>query len=390
MALQTYLGINETKEIIKASLKHAMKVGPGLYTPLNLIGEKGIGKTAIVKQAVKELMTELGASSRLTILKLSAMQPFTINGYPHIVEREFDGIKHNTQEHATPKFLIDSLGVDWHVVFVDEINRAMPEMHNAIMGLLDGDGINEHVIPKNLLLIAASNPPTDSYSNVTDTEDEAFVERLVHLNIATRTEETLGYMMNNEDIDRSIYNFLNEDRDRIQIKTGFDSPTQHLNPSDRACAKLGRFMPYVKHDRELLEAASKGLLGDSLGQLYCDRYGLSTEDIMSPEDILNKFTVARKKEIEGYCQSTGDAGRLDLVSRVTDGIILYLNNLGRKELNKKQTGNLKKYLDIIPVDLRENLLTKVQFQGEECKNFQQEIIETTSENAVNVSDLTFK
>ena len=389
MPLPTYLGINESKELVKRSFAQFKAVGPGKYTPLCLWGEKGIGKTTIIKQAVQELREELSkkagreVSIRLTILKLGAMQPFTINGYPPIVEVTIDGKKFETQKHATPTFLIDSHGYDYHVVFVDEINRARPEMHNAIMGLLDGDGINEHEIPSNMFLVAAANPPSENYSNTTDMDDAALVDRTYHINVATKVDETLKYMFDDKTIDDVIYNYLKEDETRIQVKSEFEPTTKHIIPSDRSFSVVGRFLPYVKDNLLLLEATAKGLLGDVIGDQFVGRLR-EFEAIFSPLEILNEFNKAKSDTIKSFVNGGEEGvGRLDSVARLCDTIVLYLGNESRKELTKKQLGNLKKFLALIPHDIKENVFTKGEFKEKEAKFFElesKEVLETEGQS----------
>jgi len=396
MSLPTYLGITETKELVKRSFAQFKDSGPGKYTPLCLWGEKGIGKTTIIKQAVKELREELSKKEGrevtvlLTILKLGSMQPFTINGYPHIVEVSVNGEKYETQKHATPKFLVDSHGYDYHVVFVDEINRARPEMHNAIMGMLDGDGINEHAIPSNLFIVAAANPPNENYSNTTDMDDAALVDRTYHINVATKTEETLKYMFEDKGIDDVIYNYLKEDETRIQIKNEFEPTTKHIVPSDRSFSVVGRFLPYVKDNTLLLEATAKGLLGDTIGDQFIGRLR-EFEAIFSPLDILDKFDKSKSDTIKSFVNG-GEAGigRLDSVARLCDTIILYLGNESRKELTKKQLGNLKKFLALIPHDIKENVFTKGTFKEKEAKFFEIESKEVLQTEGQSFDDLEWR
>lgn len=396
MALPTYLGINETKELIKRSFAQFKDGGPGKYTPLCLWGEKGIGKTTSVKQAVKELIVELSeqmgreVSVKLTILKLGAMQPFTINGYPHITEVVIGGQTYETQKHATPSFLVDSHGVDFHVVFVDEINRARPEMHNAIMGMLDGDGINEHEIPRNTFIVAAANPADENYSNTTDMDDAALLDRCYHINVATKLEETLKYMFNDKTIDRVIYNYINEDHSRVQVKNEFTPQSKLLVPSDRSLAVVGRFLPYVKDNLVLLEAVAKGLLGDSMGDQFVGRLR-EFEAIFEPLEILDEFNKAKAETIKAYVEGDDKGvGRLDSVARLCDTIVLYLNNEGRKEMTKKQMNNLKKFLTIIPHDIKENVLTKATFTKKESKFFEIEAKEVLESEGQSFDDLEWR
>lgn len=430
MSVSTYLTLSETKDVIVSSFRQFKELGgPGKYVPLILWGEKGIGKTSAVKQASQTIsqlvykedkkkgyrvvfnnmniyssdnLESLKESEiltiQLTILKLGAMQPFTINGYPQIVNKKVKSksgkaLEISTQTHAMPKFLVDSYDVDYHIIFVDEINRAHPDMHNAIMGFLDGDGINEHPIPENVFVIGAANPADENYGNVSDMEDDALINRGIHINVATSQKETLSYMFNDKSIDRTMYDFLNEDRNRIQEKEKFKSVTANENAgrfhSDRSQAQLGRFVPFL-NKREQLMAVAKGLLGNTQGKLYVDRFGKS-EVLFQPEDILNNMNKDMKKKIKECVNPKKiEDQRLDIVSKLNMSLILYFNQLQRPLLNKKTHKNLLTYLDLVPHDIKEELLTKAEFKDEEIELLGDLIVETTTEGSVKASDLEYR
>lgn len=404
MALSTFLSLHKTKMAIKASFNQFRQRGPGGYVPLCLWGEKGIGKTTSVKDAVKdlreELASELGRSVkiRLTILKLGSMQSFTINGYPMINERNIlnpNGLDVETlevleQKHASPKFLIDSYDVDYHIVFVDEINRARPEMHNAIMGMLDGDGINEHPIPKNMFIVAAANPSSASYTNVTDMDDEALLDRMVHLNVATTQDETLSYMQKDKSIDKSVYQYLTQDTANIQKKDTFPTVSKNLVPADRSYANIGRLIPFVKHDRELFEAVAKGILGDNDGDAFVARFGL-LENIFSPEDILNGMNKKILTQLVEMTRPTeAGADRVDVVAKIAHSVTVFLSDPSRKDMSKKQIGNLQKFLKVTPHSIKETFLTKTFFTENELPNFREQIIESTDTDSLSLDDLNFR
>lgn len=393
--LPTFLGINDSKELIKRNFQWFVEGGgPGKYLPLMLWGEKGIGKTTAVKLAKEELEKSLGVKIKLTILKLSTMQPFTVMGYPMLVDVEKNGVSYKVQKHAIPEFMVDGMDYDYHIIFFDELNRGRGEVQNAIMGMLDGDGINEHQMLKNTFIVGAGNPGNEDYGQVEDIDDGAILDRMFHVNVATTQEETLGYMMNsNSGIDETMYNFLSEDHSRIQNKTDYDSVTRHLEKSDRSCAMVGRFIKFVKRDPLLAEAVAKGLMGDSDGQLYIDRLH-QFETIFSAEDVLNKMNKKMKDTITEYCHPSEEGvSRLDVISRLNDTIILFLNNEGRKEMTKKQMKNLHTYLDLVPQDQKSMIVSKVKFTDKELDegNFREKTIEVLTEDTTSsFGDLDFR
>jgi hypothetical protein len=378
----TYLNFTQVKELTKANFRQFIETGT--HVPLCLWGVKGVGKTTVVNLAAKELGEEMGLNIGVVQLALSTLQPFSLNGYPYLNDAVIGDRKVRVQSHAVPEFLARSVEYDYLFVFLDEMNRARPEMHNSVMGLLDRRGIGEHPIPKNVFVISANNPDNEDYAGVTSIEDEAFLDRVFHINVATSEEETLGYMYGDKTINKAVYTFLNEDRERIQKKRFDGSITSRLEPSDRSYANVGRFVGFIK-DRTLQEAAAKGLLGDNNGQLFIDRLNRH-EALFTVEEILDGWDKTKAKTIkDAITPNKKGESRLDVVSRLNDTIVVHLGQKDREELTTKQINNLKKYMEIIPHDHRTMIATKGKFKSAEAKQFAPQLNEALEEGNLNLT-----
>lgn len=373
----TFLGIEQTTDLLVKNFEWFKEGGgPGNYLPLMLWGEKGIGKTTSVKMFVKQIAEKYGISVKLSILKLSTMQPFTVIGYPYTEKVTKGDLTLNVQRHAIPEFMVEGLDYDYHVIFFDELNRGRGEVQNAIMGMLDGDGINEHALLKNTFIVGAGNPPNENYGLVEAMEDSALLDRMFHVNVATTRSETLNYMLNTKSIAKSMYTFLSEDQERIQKKDIYDPITSFIVPSDRAHAMVGRFINYVKDDEILSEAAAKGLLGDNDGSLYIERLN-HFESIFTPDEILDSLNAAKIRTITELITPDGNGlSRLDVVNRLNDNMVVFLNQKARVTLTKKQLKNLQKYLELVPHDQRAMILTKAKFHSSEMSFLKVDISET--------------
>ena len=405
MATTTTLNMTETKEMIKASFKQFMEFKKAGLTstsarplPLCLWGVKGIGKTSIVKAAAKELEEELNIIINLTARQLSVAQPFDIGGYPQIVQEKINGKVYNIQRFAVPEFLVDKGNKDgkevWTFLFLDEINRARPEMHNAIMGLLDGRGSNEHPMPEQMFVIGAANPANEKYGAVTEINDEAIQDRMVHINVATSRSETVAYMFNDKTIDRSMFHFLNDDDARIQDKK-FESITAELQFSDRGQTHVARMVPFLLQIKEptlrenLLRAYAKGLLGNTQGELFVDKMH-TYYSIVSAEEIINKFldekAGVKEKVLTLVMPDESGANRLDSLDKVNNQVKITINNKNRAAFTGEQLANLKAYLDTIPKDNAEKLLG-CNFKPEELAYLSDVVTETMTREAIDVNSI---
>lgn len=411
----TYLTINQTKNLISMSFTMAQKLGgPGKYVPLCLWGHAGIGKTAGVNQAaddIKEKLTkELGREAKVLVInfQLSCMQPFDLGGYPYTEKMNLGGRTVDVQRFAVPQWMVEGEigGYDAVVAFFDEINRARPEMHNTIMGILDGRGVNGHKLPKNYFVIAAANPVTDdsAYGAVTEIADQAILDRLVHVNVVPSQDEFLRFLKDKHDKNDSAYNFLISERETIGGKadggmwpkndfTAITGDGDKITHTNRGFDVVETAMPFVGHIETLREAFAKGVLGDRVGQKFSDSYNKNVI-IIKPEEIIEKPTKATYQTLAGLVNKDGTGtSRHDEVAKINDTVIGYLNRTGRPELTKKQIGNVKKYLEEIPHDFREVLLTKANFIGAEKEALapvRQETLANNQSKGTVLGDLNFR
>lgn len=412
----TFLTINQSKDLILASFAMSQKLGgPGKYVPLCLWGHAGIGKTAGVTQAadlIKDRLTkELGREAKVLVInfQLSCMQPFDLGGYPYTEKMTFGGRSVDVQRFAVPQWMVDGEigGYDAVVAFFDEINRARPEMHNTIMGILDGRGVNGHKLPKNYFVIAAANPVTDdsAYGAVTEIADQAILDRLVHVNLVPSQDEFLKFLKDKHDKNDSVYNFLISERagfgdskssKDMWPKNDFTAITQDstkITNTNRGFDVIETAMPFIGHIETLREAFCKGVLGDSVGQKFSDSYNKNTI-LIRPEEIIEKPTKATWDTLQALVNADGTGtSRHDEVSKINDTVLGFLGRTGRKELTKKQIDNVKRYISEIPHDMREVLLTKGTFIGKEVAELtpaRQEVLKSVQSKGTVLGDLEFK
>ncbi len=412
----TYLSINETKDLIKLSFKQFRSLGgPGKYVPLCLWGHAGIGKTAGVNQAAEEIAAELEKEYKRPVRilvqnhQLSCMQPFDLGGYPYTEVTTLGGSKVTLQNFATPRWMVEGEldQYDFVFTFLDEINRARPEMHNTIMGVLDGRGVNGHKLRKNYFVIAAANPVTDdsAYGAVTEMADQAILDRMVHVNVIPSQDEYLQFLKNKHDKNDSMYNFLISEREGFGAgkkeksmwpKNDFVSITSQedkITNTNRGGDVIESAMPFLGHIEKLREAFSKGVLGDIVGQKFSDTYNKNVI-LIKPEEIIEKPTKTTYQVLAGLVNKDGTGtSRHDEVSKINDTVVGYLNRTGRKELTAKQVTNLKKYLEEIPHDFKEIVVTKANFIGDEKKAFspmRQAILKTSASQGTAMGDLEYR
>lgn len=155
----------------KQVVKELMSIGE---VPL-LIGEAGIGKTAMIKDIADELKL------KLVDLPVQLMNPEDLLGLPVV--------KEGKTEFTKPTWFPDGQAV----IFLDEINRASNRIRGALLKLLYEKTVAGAPLPQGTLMAAAMNPATDDY-NVDDLDDAAFLSRMIPINLGVDVNDWIEYM----------------------------------------------------------------------------------------------------------------------------------------------------------------------------------------------------
>jgi hypothetical protein len=379
LAKQSKLSIARTKKLLKHNFRQFLAYGPGRYLPASLWGHAGIGKTSLVNQIAAELSEELSKERnkqvivRVRSFQMSAMQPFDLSGYPMIDETSYPGRR--VQRFATPEFLVEAeiAGPDvYTILFFDEWNRARTEMHNAFMGYIDGRGVNGHSIPKNVFCVAAANPVTDdsAYGAVTDVDDQAILDRLIHINVVPTASEFMDFLYGDKIAHTAMQAFLEEDKSRMP-NNDFEGITSTIRNTNRGNVDTARAVNFVADEddaldrKALIRAVAQGIMGDKAGDLFVERFG-QCEFLTTPEELILKGSTEAFGKIKAAVgKDVSGENRLDQVSKVTQNVIRFLNDANRAELNITQGKRLIKFVDMVPQDMRSQVLKKSKFTDKE-------------------------
>lgn len=390
LANQSKLSITKTGKLLEYNFRQFMEYGPGRYLPISMWGHAGIGKTSLVNQIARslaeKLSKELGKKVTIDVrsFQMSAMQPFDLSGYPMIDETTYPG--HRVQRFATPEFLVEAEAkaeaakangeLHFTILFFDEWNRARTEMHNAFMGYIDGRGVNGHKIPKSVFCVAAANPSTEDgdYGAITDCDDQAILDRLIHINVVPTNTEFMDFLYGDKAAHTAMQAFLEEDKDRM-AKNDFEGITNSIRLTNRGKVDTARAVAFVAEEKnalvrkDLIRAVAQGIMGDKAGSLFAERFG-QCEFITTPEELIMKPGAEALNKIKAAVgQDTNGENRLDQVAKVNNNVIRFLNDSNREELNKTQAGRLKKYLDVVPQDLKSQVLKKSKFTDKELDEY---------------------
>jgi hypothetical protein len=199
--------INRIKEVVRYMWKYKVT------EPLVLVGHRGIGKT--------QTLYDLGEEEKchVEILRLGSKNDVgDLLGMPYVTDEK-------ETKYAAPVWYQRLL--QGGILVLDEVNRAKPSLHDAVMQLLDGRKFDVYELPSNVIIVAIMNPTTEEYD--VSEFDAAMVDRGIFVKVTSDGDEVLSYVLNH-DYDDEIRDVLALSKDSMQIGNGFELPPKQYTP----------------------------------------------------------------------------------------------------------------------------------------------------------------
>jgi hypothetical protein len=291
-------------------------------------GESGIGKTEVVKQIAEE------NGLKLTYLTFGAVEDVgDLIGLPNFVT--IDDVE--VTRHAAP---------DWfptepnHLIFIDEFNRAKPQILQAMFPFVLEGRLHTHKLPDNCYIVVAGNPPTDDY-DVTPMEDNALFSRFCHVKFTPTVNEWLSYMKKKKRNAGLIEFFTKNEEYLNSNSTTFDIRT--VTKQDRRNAeKLAVFLDRNNPNKRMISIAANGFFGPEIGVQFC-KFLEERNDMLFGDEVLNTFSKDTVKKIKK------NINRIDLLNKALEDAYRTVETEG--EITVTQSKNVAAFLTEIPNDL---------------------------------------
>lgn len=326
---------------VKQSLGYLFKTGvvPFLWS------EHGVGKSMLVAQWCQE------NGYKFVDIRLGNMETGDLVGLPDF-ELDARGRKVATR-FITPDWIKDVIDFcEAHpdkgaVIFLDEINRAMRSVLQAVFQMVLDKKHHLTEFPKNCHFIAASNPPDENYI-VTDIGDQAFMSRFCHIRLTPSVKEWLDYA-DETGVDKEVTNFVRQQPELLDgTKATVDLEVKPCRRSMVAVSKLKQ----TGIPQDLLQELCYGLLGKPATLAFMESLNQADKPIPAT-DILTSFSKVEDRVKAFSDPETG--GRPDLLKVTCDDLKKVVEK-EEKLLTKKKADNLLKFLKVIPADISFNFV----------------------------------
>lgn len=324
-----------------------------------LLGESGIGKTALVKElgringyycvTVEGNLLKEGEIGGLPVVEDYTV---TIDGKEFKRKRTVYAVHTKLQE-------IDSAVMEGNkkvLLFIDEINRCEHTVQQELMNIILNREINGYILPDTVSIIAAMNPSSkydeyiDSQYQVVDM-DPAQENRFVWLEMESDVKEWLSWGKDNN-IHEDVLAFISTFPDYLHTPESKEivkaTPRSWERVSDVFKIYESRKASVPK---KVFYNVLKGNVGGSIAQEFLSYLENNKHPLITPEEIF-KTEIIQKEIIERI--SLESHSRLYLTAK---NALYYLKN---KENRNRELTIFAKLLQFYPSDLRLGIMREIK------------------------------
>jgi len=349
--------INQAFEVVKAAITINLQMAKDeaareekQVIPL-LIGDPGLGKTAIVRQVAEDLGLEL------EVVRLAEYEPSDMAGWnlPNEAKDKMTRIK--------PNWIPD--GDKPTLVFFDEITQGHTMNQNVVAQAVNERRVGPHALPDNAVIVCAGNP--QSAKAGTTRMPTHLKDRLTHVPISANVDDVVSYFMANG-IDTRLCGYL---KFRPDMLSQFDRDADAC-PSPRSWERVDTWLK-AGLPNHLTQIAIEGQVGRPAAVDFSAYLTLTTkvpdidELIANPTNEAKAPTKFEKNEM-GIMYAIAAALVPRINSKTAENIIKYVRRLPRQELGgfivaeayrmNNEAGKIPAIRDWMLTEGREYLLTK--------------------------------
>lgn len=179
------------------------------------------------------------------------------------------------------------------VLFLDELNRALPDTRNTSLQLVLEKELHSHKLPfvngKRTFICAAINP-ADLYQ--VDELDIALLDRFLIVDMTVDAEDWLSYARSKQ-LNEVICDFISENSDKLH----YMQKDNENGSTPRAWEELSEYLKETIENNTVLEGIISGRIGAEVGSLFYVYYK-NYSNIMKIEDIVQKVYNFKDKPIQ--------------------------------------------------------------------------------------------
>ena len=325
--------------INSTELKETLNLTPATQN-IMLVGKHGIGKS--------EILTNYFQNEGMKVVTLFLGQmsdPGDIIGLPSKIETKDSKGNITSQTDFTPPywFPIDGKPI---VLFLDELNRARPEILQTVMDLTLNRKLAGKLLPTGSRVIAAVNDGEEY--QLTDL-DPALVSRFNIYEFKPTVEEWLNWAVANK-LDNRVVNFIQDNPTWLDGDTNDKKKNAYQGLDKSADRRAWKKVSDVMLKVDIIKDIHKKIIAGIIGAAATAAFVRSAQqnNTITGKDLLTKYDKTIKN-IEKY--------QLHEFAILNESIFRFLNNAKFNEReNKLVSENLAKYIDWLRVNKQKEAL----------------------------------
>ena len=308
-----------------SELKETLELTPSTQN-IMLVGKHGIGKSEILTSFFNEKGLKV-----VTLFLGQMADPGDIIGIPSKVEKQDAAGKATARTDFTPPYWFPQDGQPI-VLFLDELNRARPEILQTVMDLTLNRKLAGKALPEGSHVISAVNEGEEY--QLTDL-DPALVSRFNIYEFKPTVEEWLNWAAGQK-LDERVVNFIQDnptwlDGDTKEYK-GLDKSTDR-----RAWKHVSDILLKVDTIKDIHKRIIAGIVGVGAAAAFIQ--SVQQHKVITGKDLLLKYDKTIKT-VEKY--------QLHEYAILNEAIFRYLENAKLNEREKKEAADsLGKYITFL-------------------------------------------
>lgn len=311
--------------------------------PVMLEGIHGIGKS----EAIKDHFTKQGY--RVEVLFLGQMADSgDILGLPERKEIKVDGKKITVTDFCPPAWWPHSKD-EKVILFLDELNRAKPEIHQVIMDLVLNRKLYNRRLPDDCRIVAAVNPMEDGLYQVEEL-DPALLDRFNKYTFLPTVEEWIDWAVKNK-VHQFVMGFVSRHNNLLDPPHVKEYRVGQVTPSRRSWKRVSDLLNNTKmlNNLELLKTTMLGIVGTSATSAFA-KYLKEVNTGIHAGSLITRYT----KKME---QTLKTMNTQDFVALNREIVYWFENNYkdvftkSNENNARDYTYNLEKYLKVIPAEV---------------------------------------
>ena len=259
----------------------------GARYPVILRGRHGIGKSEIVYQ-IEEM---LGYTDGVIERRASQMTEGDLIGLPSI-SSDSSSTRWNPPDWFTEAC---SRGV---LLFLDEIDRAIPEVRQGIFELTDSRKINGYSLHENTVIVAAVNGGEHGSEYQVGEMDPAELDRYTVFDVEPTVEDWLTWSKG--EVSEVVWDFINQNRSHLEHLDNFEP--NKVYPSRRSWVRLDKTLKTcpdqaAQMHEPLLFTLSQGFVGFEAAIALRD-FAINYGKQVTVEDVIHEGNVSMTKDFD--------------------------------------------------------------------------------------------